>query len=39
MQKTTTFLMFVGDMAGKAEEAMRFYTLLFPNSQIKSIAN
>jgi predicted 3-demethylubiquinone-9 3-methyltransferase (glyoxalase superfamily) len=37
MQKTTTFLMFVGDMAGKAEEAMRFYTLLFPNSQIKSI--
>ena len=38
MQKTTTFLMFVGDMAGKAEEAMRFYTLLFPNSQIKSIA-
>ena len=38
MQKTTTFLMFVGDMAGKAEEAMRSYTLLFPNSQIKSIA-
>ena len=37
MQKTTTFLMFVGDQAGKAEEAMRLYTSLFKNSEIKSI--
>ncbi len=37
MQKTTTFLMFVGDKAGKAEEAMRLYTSLFKNSEIKSI--
>lgn len=38
MQKTTTFLMFVGDKAGKAEEAIRFYTSLFPDSEIKSIS-
>ena len=37
MQKTTTFLMFVGEQCGKAEEAMRFYTSLFKNSEIKSI--
>jgi predicted 3-demethylubiquinone-9 3-methyltransferase (glyoxalase superfamily) len=37
MQKTTTFLMFVGDKAGKAEEAMRFYTSLFMDSEIKSM--
>lgn len=33
---TTTFLTFVGDQCGKAEEAMKFYTTLFPNSEIKS---
>ena len=37
MQKTTTFLMFVGEQCGKAEEAIRFYTSLFRNSEIKSI--
>jgi predicted 3-demethylubiquinone-9 3-methyltransferase (glyoxalase superfamily) len=37
MQKTTTFLMFVGDQCGKAEEAINFYTLLFDNSEIKNI--
>ena len=34
MQKTTTFLMFVGQQHGKAEEAMRFYMSLFKNSSI-----
>ena len=29
--------MFVGDKAGKAEEAMRLYTSLFKNSEIKSV--
>ena len=33
MQKTTTLLMFTG----RAEEAMKFYTSLFPNSEIKSV--
>ena len=37
MQKTTTFLMFVGEQCGKAKEAMRFYSSLFKNSEIKSI--
>jgi predicted 3-demethylubiquinone-9 3-methyltransferase (glyoxalase superfamily) len=37
MQKTTTFLMFVGDKAGKAEEAIKFYTSLFKNSHIDQI--
>ena len=37
MQKTTTFLMFVGEQCGKAEEAMRLYTSLFKNSEIKNI--
>jgi len=35
--KTTTFLTFVGENCGKAEEAMNFYTSIFPNSEIKSI--
>jgi predicted 3-demethylubiquinone-9 3-methyltransferase (glyoxalase superfamily) len=38
MQKTATFLMFVGDQCGKAEEAMKFYTSLIKNSQIRHIA-
>lgn len=37
MQKTTTFLMFVGDQCGKAAEAIKFYTSLFKNSEIKNI--
>ena len=35
--KTTTFLTFVGDQCGKAQEAMNFYTSVFPNSEVKSI--
>ncbi len=35
--QTTTFLTFVGDQCGKAEEAIQFYTSLFPNSVIKKI--
>lgn len=35
--KTTSFLTFVGDQCGKAEEALNFYTTIFPNSGIKSI--
>lgn len=35
--KTTTFLTFVGDQCGKAEEAINFYISIFPNSEIKSI--
>ena len=37
MQKTITFLMFVGNQYGKAEEAIKFYTSLFKNSEVKSI--
>ncbi len=33
-QKITPSLLFVGDVAGKAEEAITFYTSLFPDSQI-----
>lgn len=29
--------MFVGEQCGKAEEAINFYTSLFPNSEIKKI--
>lgn len=35
--KTTTFLTFVGNQCGKAEEAINFYISIFPNSEIKSI--
>lgn len=35
--QTTTFLTFVGDQCGKAEEAIKLYTSLFPNSEIKNI--
>jgi predicted 3-demethylubiquinone-9 3-methyltransferase (glyoxalase superfamily) len=35
--KTTMFLTFVGKQCGKAEEAINFYTSIFPNSEIKSI--
>src|SRR5271169_1580480 len=37
MQKTTTFLMFVGEQCGKAEEAIKLYISLFTNSEIKHI--
>jgi predicted 3-demethylubiquinone-9 3-methyltransferase (glyoxalase superfamily) len=37
MKKTTTFLLFVGEQCGKAEEAMKLYTSLFNNSEIKNI--
>jgi len=36
---TTTFLTFVGDQCGMAKEAMKFYTSIFPNSEIKSVEN
>jgi predicted 3-demethylubiquinone-9 3-methyltransferase (glyoxalase superfamily) len=35
--KTTTFLTFVGDQCGKADEAIYFYTSIFPNSDVISI--
>lgn len=37
MQKVTTFLMFVGPVAGQAEEAITLYTSLFENSEIVHI--
>jgi predicted 3-demethylubiquinone-9 3-methyltransferase (glyoxalase superfamily) len=37
MQKFTTFLMFVGEKCGKAEEAIEFYTSLFKNSEVINI--
>lgn len=36
-QTITPFLMFVREQHGKAEEAVRFYTALFPNSRIENI--
>lgn len=36
-QKMAPCLMFVGQQAGRAEEAMRFYTTLFKDSHIKQI--
>jgi predicted 3-demethylubiquinone-9 3-methyltransferase (glyoxalase superfamily) len=36
-QKITPFLMFVGDLNGKAEEAIRTYTSIFRNSGIENI--
>lgn len=37
MKSVTTFLMFVGDQHGKAEQAMSFYTSLFDGSRIVSV--
>jgi predicted 3-demethylubiquinone-9 3-methyltransferase (glyoxalase superfamily) len=37
MQKTITFLMFVGKQPGKAEEVMNLYTSLFKHSRIINI--
>lgn len=38
MNKTATFMMFVGDQCGKAEEAIMLYTSLFKNSEVKNIS-
>ncbi|MGB0891555.1 MAG: VOC family protein [Flavobacteriaceae bacterium] len=35
--KSTTFLTFVGNQCGKAQEAINFYISIFPNSEIKKI--
>lgn len=35
--KTTTFLTFVGNQCGRAQEAIDFYTSIFPNSKIKKV--
>lgn len=35
-QRINPAIMFVGDQCGKAEEAMQFYTSVFPDSEIKS---
>ncbi len=37
MKQITTFLMFVGDSHGRAEEAINFYVSLFPDSTIDAI--
>ena len=37
MQKTSTFLMFVGEQCGKAEEAINFYVSLFDDSSVLAI--
>ncbi|TSC84276.1 MAG: 3-demethylubiquinone-9 3-methyltransferase [Parcubacteria group bacterium Gr01-1014_13] len=37
-QKLTPTLMFVGENAGKAEEAMTFYASIFPDSKVGGIA-
>ena len=37
-QKITPVLLFAGDVAGKAEEAMRFYTAVFKDASIGDIA-
>ncbi len=37
MKSVTTFLLFVGEQSGKAEEAINFYTSLFDDSQIINI--
>ena len=35
--KIATFLTFVGEQCGKAEEAINLYTSIFPNSEINNI--
>lgn len=37
MQRTSTFLMFVGDQCGNAREAVTFYTSLFDDGDIESM--
>lgn len=36
-QSVTPYLLFVGEQCGRAEEAVRFYTSLFPDSSIQNI--
>jgi predicted 3-demethylubiquinone-9 3-methyltransferase (glyoxalase superfamily) len=36
-QKITASFLFVGDQCGRAEEAIKFYTSIFPNSGIRGI--
>lgn len=36
-QKFCPTLMFTGDQAGKAETALRFYTSVFPNSEVEGV--
>lgn len=38
-QKITPFLMFTGSVAGKAKEALDFYTSIFPNSKTNTVVN
>lgn len=38
-QKITPFLMFTGPVAGKAKEAIDFYTNIFPNSKTNTVVN
>jgi predicted 3-demethylubiquinone-9 3-methyltransferase (glyoxalase superfamily) len=38
-QKITPVLMFVGNVCGKAEEAVNYYTSLFPNSNIEMVSH
>lgn len=37
IMRISTFLTFVGDQCGKAEEAINFYVSIFPKSEINSI--
>lgn len=37
MRSVKTFLMFVGEQAGKAEEAIRFYANVFANGSVSNI--
>src|SRR6266496_1880029 len=37
LQRITPTLMFVGDVCGKAEEAIQLYTSVFPNSEVGPI--
>jgi predicted 3-demethylubiquinone-9 3-methyltransferase (glyoxalase superfamily) len=37
MQKITTYLLFVGEQSGKAEEAINLYTSLFRDSEVKHL--
>lgn len=39
MQKTTTYITFAGDYAGKTEEAITFYVSLFKNSKVDHIVH
>lgn len=36
-QRVTPVLMFVGDVCGKAEEAINFYASVFPNAEVRNV--